>query len=90
MAAGAKAGSADPIEAGVDAAKLAVKVNEWRHSRGLDKLTMPDGTTPDPDGELVFTEFEAKRVAQGKAAGELVGAAVGQTEVAQGVAAPVV
>ena len=90
MAAGAKAGSADPIEAGVDAAKLAVKVNEWRRSRGLDKLTMPDGTTPDPDGELVFTEFEAKRVAQGKAVGELVGAAVGQSEVAQGVAAPVV
>ena len=56
-----------------DAAKV-VTVNEARASMDppLPPLALPDGS-PDPDGDLIVAEFEAKRAAAGEATGTAEG-----------------
>jgi hypothetical protein len=45
-------------------------MNELRAAAGVGKLMIPGTNTPDPDGDLVMAEFEAKRCAKGKVVGE--------------------
>lgn len=54
--------------AGAGSADSTVKVNEDRASRGLDPMTLPDGS-PDPRGELTIMQFNATFEAELQAEG---------------------
>lgn len=72
--------NAGAVKIGVDAFKIIITVNEARASSGFGPLLALDGS-PDPDGRLTIAEFEAKKAASGKSAGEVVGEAAGQAQV---------
>lgn len=68
-------GAAPATLTGTDIATV-ITVNEARADMGKGPLTLPNSSTPDPDGWLTVTEFKAKRIA----AGQVLGTDEGQAE----------